>query len=77
VKHGDGSVMIWAGISWHSAGILNGQIAGCYYVDILGNQGHPVIQMLFPSNGAFFKGDNLFIHTQPEVFNLLLRHVKM
>jgi hypothetical protein len=66
VKHGDESVMIWAGISWYSAGptiTLNGQITGSYYADVLVKQGHPLIQMLYPSSGAFFKGDNLSIHT--------------
>jgi hypothetical protein len=40
VKYDDGSVMIWAAISWYSAGpiiTLNGQIITSDYMDILGN----------------------------------------
>jgi hypothetical protein len=62
-------VLIWAGISWCSAGpiiTLNGRITGSY-VDILGNQVHPMFQMLFPNNGAIFQGDNLSIHTARSV----------
>jgi len=39
VKHGGGSVVIWAARSWDSAGhliILNGQITARDYMDILG-----------------------------------------
>jgi hypothetical protein len=32
-------------------------------VDILGNQVHPVVQMLYPDNDAVFQDDNLPIHT--------------
>jgi hypothetical protein len=49
--------MIWAAISWYSAGpiiTLNGRIPASDYVDILGNQVHSVVQMLFPNNDAVF-----------------------
>jgi len=39
VKHGGGSVMIWAAMSWYSAGpivTLNGRITASDYVDTLG-----------------------------------------
>ena len=41
VKHGRGYVMIWAAVSWYSAGpiiTLNGRITTSNYVDILGNR---------------------------------------
>jgi len=50
LKVGGGSVTIWAAISWYSSGlviILSGQITASNYVDILGNQLHPMIQRLF------------------------------
>ena len=50
VIHGGRSVTIWAAISWYSGGpiiTLNGQITTGDYVDILGNQVHPMVQMLF------------------------------
>jgi len=49
-KHEGGSVMIWAAISWYSAGLriaLNGQITAIDYGDTLGKQVHPMVQMLF------------------------------
>ena len=57
VKHGDGSVTIWAATSWYSAGpiiTLNGQIAASDYVEILGNQVRPVVQMFLPNSDAVF-----------------------
>jgi len=57
VKHGGRSVIIWATVSWYSTGpiiILNCRIAASDYKDILGNQVHPMVQMLFPNKGAVF-----------------------
>jgi hypothetical protein len=61
VKHKDGSVMVWAAISWYSfdpVTTLHGQITTSDYVDIFGNQVHPVIQTLFLNNDAVFQDDN-------------------
>jgi hypothetical protein len=66
VKHEGGSVIIWAAISGYCAGpiiTLNGPIIASDYVDILVNQLHPKVQMLFPKNDAVFQDDNLLIHT--------------
>jgi len=49
--------MLWAAISWYSAGLkitLNGRIISCDYVDTLGNQLHDVVQMLFLNHDAIF-----------------------
>ena len=57
VKYGGGSVMIWAPIPWYSAGriiTMNGWITASDYVDVLGNQVHPMVQMLFPNYDAVF-----------------------
>ena len=57
--------MIWAAISWYSAGAvitLNGQITASDYMDILGNQVRPMVQM-FPNNDAVFQDDSSPIHT--------------
>jgi len=70
VKHGGGSVMIWAAISWYSAGrviTMNGRITASDYMDILGSQVNPVVQMLFPNNDAIFQDDNLSKHTARKV----------
>jgi hypothetical protein len=56
--------MIWAALSWYSAGpviTLNGQITAGDYMHILGNDVHPVVQQLFP-NDVVFQDDNLPIH---------------
>jgi hypothetical protein len=66
VKHRGRSVVIWAVISWYCAGpiiTLNGQITASDYMDILGNQVHAMVQMLFPDNDAVFQDDSLPIHT--------------
>jgi len=74
VKHGGRSVMIWAAISWYSAGrviTMNGRITASDYVDILGSQVHPAVQMLFPNNDAIF--EIIRQNTQPEMFSPSLR----
>jgi len=61
VKHGSGFVMIWAAISWYSAcPIINlrGRIAASDYVDILGNQTHPLIPTFFLNMMYFFQDVN-------------------
>jgi hypothetical protein len=68
VQHGGGSVMIWAAISWYSDGpTLSGRITASDYMDILGNQVHPMAQLLFPNNDAVFQDDNSPIHTARSV----------
>jgi hypothetical protein len=55
--------MVWAAISWYSFGLiitLHGRITR-EYMDRLGNQVHPIIQMLFP-NSAVFRDDSVPIH---------------
>ena len=69
VKHGGGHVMIWAAISWDSAGpiiTLNCRIPDSDHVDILGNEVHYVVQM-FPKNYAVFHDDNSPIRTARSV----------
>ena len=61
------NLIIWAAICWYSAGpiiTLQGRIIASDYVGILGNQVHPVVQMLLPNNNAIFQDDNSPIHTQ-------------
>jgi hypothetical protein len=58
LKHGGGSVMIWAAISWYSVGpTITGRITASNYVDSLGNQEHPMVQILFPNNDTIFPND--------------------
>ena len=79
VKHGSGSVMILAAISWYSAGpIINlrSRIAASDYVDILGNQTHPLIPTFFPNMMHFFKM-SIRPCIQPEVCSLGLRSMKI
>jgi hypothetical protein len=57
--------MIWVAISWYSADsiiILNGEITASDYVDILGSQVHPMVQILFPNSAAIFEDDSSPIH---------------
>ena len=69
VKHGGGSVMIWATISWYSAGpviTLSGLIAASHYADSLGSQVHPMVRM-FPNNDAVFQDSSLPVHSARNV----------
>jgi hypothetical protein len=79
VKHGGGSVTIWAALSWCCAGpiiALNGRITASDYVDSLDNQVYPVVQLLFPNSYVIFQDDNSPV-TQPELFGLALRSIEM
>jgi hypothetical protein len=52
---------------------LHGRITAREYVNRLGNQVHPMIQMLF-SNDAFFQDDSTLIHTAGTVQSLFEEH---
>ena len=71
VKAGGGSLMIWTATYWYSADAiitLNGQITASDYVDILGNQVHSVVQMMFPNNDAVFQDDISPVHSPKSWF---------
>ena len=66
VKDGGESVIVWAAISWYSAGpmlTLAGRVAANDYLGILGDQVLPMVQTLFPHKDAIFQDDNAPIHT--------------
>jgi hypothetical protein len=76
VKHGGGSVMVWAAISLYSVGpiiTLHGKITAREYVDRLGNQLQPMIQT-FPNNDAVFQIDNTPIRTAETVQSWFEEH---
>ena len=67
VKHGGGYVMIWVAISWCCASPIitpNGGITASDYVDIIGDQVHSVVQLLFPNNVAVFQDGSSSTHSQ-------------
>ena len=43
-------------------------------MDIFGNQGHPLIQMLFPNNNEIFWDESSFIHTVESVLSWFEEH---
>ncbi|XP_011137057.1 uncharacterized protein LOC105181771 [Harpegnathos saltator] len=64
VKHGGASVIIWAAISWYSAGpiiILNGRITTNEYLNILNDEVLTMTSILLP-NTAIFQDDNASIY---------------
>jgi len=77
VKHGGGSVMIWAAISWYSAGpiiTLSARNIASDYMDILGNQVLLMVQMLFEFSDAVFQYDKSPIHTARSVQSWFEEH---
>ena len=69
--------MIWAAISWYPAGptiARNDRFATSDCVDILGNQGHPVVQKVLPNNDTSFQDYNLPIHTATIVQSWFEKH---
>jgi hypothetical protein len=63
----------------HSVGpiiTLHGRITAREYVDRLGNQVHPMIRTLFPSNDAVFQEDNAPIQ-RLELFRHGLKSMKV
>jgi len=73
VKHGGGSVMNRAAVTWYPIITLDGGIIALDYVNILSNQVHPMAQMLFPNN-AVFRDDNSPIHTARNVQSCFEEH---
>ena len=51
-----------------------GKITASDCMDIFGNQGHPLIQMLSPNNNAIFRDDSSFIHTAGSVLSWFEEH---
>ena len=52
--------MIWDTISWKSAGpmiSLHGRINSQDYLEILGDQVHPMVQALLPEENIIFQDD--------------------
>jgi hypothetical protein len=67
LKHGGGSVTIWAETFWYFDGhiiTVKCRITDSKYVDILGNKVHPKVQMLFLNTYAIFQDDNSPIYSQ-------------
>ena len=57
--------MVWAAVSWFSAGpivTLKGRIAGEKYREVLADQVHPMMKILFPAGDGIFQDDNAPIH---------------
>ena len=53
---------------------LNVQISASDCVDIVGNQMHPMVQILFPNNDAIFQNDDSPIHTGRSVQSWFEEH---
>jgi hypothetical protein len=77
MKDGGNSVMVWTAISWYSVGpfiALRGRITARECMDRLGNQVDPMIQTLFPNNGAVFQDDSAPIRTAGTVRSWFEEH---
>jgi len=70
-------MMSWAAISSILLLVyltLNGRITASDYVDILGNQVHPLVLVLFPNNDAIFQDNDSPIHTARSVHSWFEEH---
>ena len=70
-------MIIWAAISWYSAGPLittNGQINASDYVDILSNRVYTMVHMLIPNNDAIIHNDNSPMHIARSVQSRFEEH---
>jgi hypothetical protein len=65
--------MIWTAVTWYPIITLDGRIIAPDYVNILGNQVNPMVQMLFPNN-TIFQDDNSPIHTARNVPSWFKEH---
>lgn len=66
VKHGRGSVMVWAATLWFSVSpmiTLQGHITATNYVNILTDQFNPMVQCLFPNIDDVFQDDEALVLT--------------
>ena len=57
VKHGYGSMTVWAAISWNSLDLivtLHGRINSKDYLNILEDHAHPMVQAFFPDGNGIF-----------------------
>ena len=64
MKHADRCDDLGSNIYYSAGPVLtqNAQNTASDYMDILGSQVHPVVQVLFSNNAAIFKDNNLPIH---------------
>ncbi|GFW86287.1 transposable element Tcb1 transposase [Trichonephila clavipes] len=77
VKHGGGSMMVWAAISsrgLRSLIVLRGMITGDHYRSILADHLHPMLQTLFPGERPVFQDHNAPVHTSHCVDTCLHEH---
>ncbi|GFV04904.1 transposable element Tcb1 transposase [Trichonephila clavipes] len=71
VKHGGGSVMVWAAISSRGSGplvVLRGMITGDHYRSILANHLPPMLQTLFPGERPVCSRTTTSLFTRHSVF---------
>ncbi|GFX03647.1 uncharacterized protein TNCV_2112191 [Trichonephila clavipes] len=79
-KHGSGSVMIGATVSWFSAGpivTMKGRFTREKYREILVDQVHSMKQTLFPAGFGIFQDDIVPIHAARLVQSLLNTRMKL
>ncbi|MBJ4999827.1 transposase [Salmonella enterica subsp. enterica serovar Hadar] len=77
VKHGGGSIMVWAMISWFAAGPIitfRGRINSGDYVTVLADYVHSMAQTLFPCGDCNFQDDNAPIHRSRTVQSWFEEH---
>jgi transposase len=77
VKHGGGSVTVWAVISWFSAGpiiALHGMMNAKAYEAILGDQVLPMAHTLFPDGDGIYQDDLAPCHAAKTVQSWFEEH---
>jgi hypothetical protein len=80
VKHGGGSLVVWAAVSWYSILLvpllpfIAELVQGSTWTGWVIRRIHPMIQTLFPNNDAVSQDDNIPSHTAGTVQSCFEKH---
>ena len=77
LQAGGGNVIVWGMFSWHSLGPLirvHGRQNKTSYLNIVADQVHPVMLMIYPNGNGYFQQDNATCHTADIVKDWFAEH---
>lgn len=78
MKHGGRFVMVWAAISWFSAGpiiVLQGTVTASEFVTIFDDHVHLMVQSLFPDGDYVYQDDKSPVYTAEIIQDWFSEHM--